>query len=107
MWIVDDLPQHTWPQEGSVYADAEVYMVAKVGPDGLPWVHPMKDLFGAKVVAGRRGLKRIIWMLRPSQLRLLAIEQPLPLRMGLDWWRMRQRLSQGSLMIQPLMAMHS
>jgi hypothetical protein len=57
VWVVaDDLPTAEWPHdEAMVYTCAEVKILARVGPDTLAWVHPVKELFGARVVDGRPG----------------------------------------------------
>jgi len=51
VWVIDDaLPHEEWPTDAPVYTHAEVKILAQVGPDTLAWVHPMKELFGARVV---------------------------------------------------------
>jgi hypothetical protein len=55
VWVIDDtLPHEQWPTDAPVYTHAEVKLLALVGPDTLAWVHPAKELFGARVVDARR-----------------------------------------------------
>lgn len=55
IWVVcDDLPREQWPQDGAaVYTQSEVKILTHVGQDTLAWVHPVKELFDARVVGGR------------------------------------------------------
>jgi len=56
VWVVaDDLPQAEWPQDAPVYTQAELAVLRRVGPDTLPQVHVVKQLFQGFVVDGRRG----------------------------------------------------
>lgn len=57
VWVVaDELLKAEWPHDGTmVYTPAEVKILTQVGPDTLAWVHPVKQLFGARVVDGRLG----------------------------------------------------
>lgn len=53
IWVVcDDLPREAWPTDAPVYTQAEVKILAQVGPDVLAWVHATKTMFGAEVVSG-------------------------------------------------------
>jgi hypothetical protein len=55
VWVIDDtLPHEEWPTDAPVYTHAEVKRLTHVGPDTLAWVHPAKELFGARVVDARR-----------------------------------------------------
>jgi hypothetical protein len=55
VWVVaDDLPLVEWPMGTPVYTQAEVKILTEVGPDTLAWVHPVKEMFGARVVEGYR-----------------------------------------------------
>jgi hypothetical protein len=55
VWVVgDDLPRHEWPTDASVYTQAEVKILIKVGQDTLKWVQATKELFKAKVMGGRK-----------------------------------------------------
>lgn len=52
VWVVrDNLPRTEWPQDGPVYTQGEIRMLTKVGQDVLQWVHPVKEIFNAGVVA--------------------------------------------------------
>jgi hypothetical protein len=51
VWVVaDDLPRAEWPMDAPVYTYAEVKILTQVGPETLAWVHPVKDIFDARVV---------------------------------------------------------
>jgi len=55
IWVIaDDVPPQQWPTDGPVYRHAEVKILTRVGQDTLAWVHPVKQLFGARVVSGGR-----------------------------------------------------
>jgi hypothetical protein len=53
LWVVaDDLPKEEWPTEAPVYTQAEVKILAQVGPDTLAWIHATKQMVNARVVDG-------------------------------------------------------
>jgi hypothetical protein len=59
VWVVaDDLPRGNWPTDATVYTHAEVKILAQVGLGVLPWVHTVKEAFGARVVQSHRAPKR-------------------------------------------------
>ena len=53
IWVVvDDLPEGEWPKDAPVYRLSEVRILTAVGQDTLAWVHPVKEMFGGRVVQG-------------------------------------------------------
>jgi hypothetical protein len=53
VWVVlDDLPEGDWPKDAPVYRLSEVRILTAVGHNTLAWVHPVKEMFGGRVVQG-------------------------------------------------------
>jgi hypothetical protein len=53
VWVVaDDLPRDQWPTDAPVYRHMEVKLLSRAGRETLGWVHVVKWLFDARVVAG-------------------------------------------------------
>ena len=54
VWVVtSEMPRTDWPTDARVYTMEEVKILSDVGRDTLAWVHPVKELFGARVVDGK------------------------------------------------------
>ena len=56
VWVVaDHLPRAAWPADAPVYTQAEVAVLRRVGPETLPSVHAVKQIFHAQVLDGHQG----------------------------------------------------
>jgi hypothetical protein len=66
IWVVaHDLPRAEWPADAPVYTREEVKILTQIGRDSSALVHPVKELFGARVVDRRR--ERVNTGMRPYQ----------------------------------------
>jgi hypothetical protein len=55
IWLVaDDLPAMDWPKDAPVYRISEVRILTDVGRHTLVWVHPVREIFRARLIEGHR-----------------------------------------------------